>query len=79
MLPQDMQESVITASGSLRHVTFRINARKPGNSDFDKVKTLKKVYLSKVKEPSVEMVRLRSSSTPVDAEAWPPMSKSHRV
>ena len=52
MLPQDMQESVITASGSLRHVTFRINARKPGNSDFDKVKTLKKSLLSKSKVKS---------------------------
>ena len=47
MLPQDMQQSVITTGGSLSHVTFRINAREPGEADFEKVDQLKHLLLSR--------------------------------
>ena len=46
MLPKNMQERVIT-SGGLKHVTFRINARIPGNQDFKKVDQLKESLMTK--------------------------------
>ena len=47
MLPENMQESVISAGRSLSHVTFQINAREPGKDDFKKVDELKKILLDK--------------------------------
>ena len=45
MLPQEMQECVITPGGSLKQATFRINARTPGKQDFDTVDGLKGALL----------------------------------
>ena len=47
MLPQEMQKCVITPGGSLRKATFRINARNPGNHDFEKVDQLKGALMSR--------------------------------
>ena len=41
ILPENMQQSVITSGGSLRQITFRINARNPSKEDFEKVDQLK--------------------------------------
>ena len=41
ILPENMQQSVITSGGSLRQITFRINARNPSKEDFKKVDQLK--------------------------------------
>ena len=46
-LPQEMQESVLSAGGSLSHVTFKINARTPEKTDFEKVDQLKKLLLER--------------------------------
>ena len=45
MLPSEMQECVITPGGSLKQVTFRINARTPEKQDFDTVDGLKGALL----------------------------------
>ena len=55
MLPEDMQQSVITAGGSLNHVTFRINARKPGAADLGKIEQLKCLLLSKSQAKSRDL------------------------
>ena len=47
MLPQEMQECVITPGGSLKKSTFRINARNPGVQDFQKVDELKGALMSR--------------------------------
>ena len=51
MLPPEMQKCVITPGGSLKQVTFRINARNPEKEDIDKVDQLKEalVIQSRVK------------------------------
>ena len=41
ILPENMQQSVITSGGSLKQITFRINARNPSKEDFEKVDQLK--------------------------------------
>ena len=41
ILPENMQQSVISSGGSLRQITFRINARNPSKEDFKKVDQLK--------------------------------------
>ena len=46
ILPENMQQSVITSGGSLRQVTFRINARNPSKEDFEKVGQLKQSLMS---------------------------------
>ena len=51
MLPKEMQKSVIASGGSLRQVTFRVNAREPQSQDYQKVDQLKD---SLVKESRVE-------------------------
>ena len=51
ILPKEMQKSVIASGGSLRQVTFRVNARKPQSQDYQKVEQLKD---SLVKESRVE-------------------------
>ena len=55
MLPENMQQSVITAGGSLNHVTFRINAREPGAADLGKIKQLKRLLLSKSQAKSRDL------------------------
>ena len=46
ILPENMQQSVITSGGSLRQITFRINARNPSKEDFKKVDQLKQSLMS---------------------------------
>ena len=41
ILPENMQQSVITSGESLKQITFRINARNPSKEDFEKVDQLK--------------------------------------
>ena len=41
ILPEDMQQSVITSGTSLKQITFRVNARNPSKEDFEKVDQLK--------------------------------------
>ena len=47
MLPPEMQECVITPGGSLKKSTFRINARNPGDQDFQRVDELKGALMSR--------------------------------
>ena len=47
MLPQEMQESVLSAGRSLSHVTFKINARTPKEEDTKTVEQLKNLLLEK--------------------------------
>ena len=47
MLPSEMQECVITAGGSLKKATFRINAGNPGVQDFQRVDELKGALMSR--------------------------------
>ena len=47
ILPEEMQQCVITNGGSLRHTTFRVNARTPEEGDFETVRRLKEVLVSK--------------------------------
>ena len=46
ILPKDMQQSVISSSGSLHHVMFRVNARTPAESDFETAGKLKDALMS---------------------------------
>ena len=55
MLPQEMQQSVISAGGSLRNVTFRINAREPEKEDFKQVEQLKYLLLSRSRVKSRDL------------------------
>ena len=47
ILPEEMQQCVITNGGSLRHTTFRVNARTPAERDFETVRRLKEALVSK--------------------------------
>ena len=46
ILPKGMQQSVISSSGSLHHVMFRVNARTPAESDFKTAGRLKDALMS---------------------------------
>ena len=46
ILPEEMQQCVITNGGSLHHATFRVNARTPSPTDFDTVRRLKEALVS---------------------------------
>ena len=46
ILPEEMQQCVITNGGSLHHVTFRVNARTPSPTDFETVGRLKEALVS---------------------------------
>ena len=46
ILPKGMQQRVISSSGSLHHVMFRVNARTPAESDFETVGKLKDALMS---------------------------------
>ena len=47
ILPEEMQQCVITNGGSLRHTMFRVNARTPEEGDFETVRRLKEALVSK--------------------------------
>ena len=47
ILPEEMQQCVITNGGSLRHTMFRVNARTPAERDFETVRRLKEALVSK--------------------------------
>ena len=55
MLPHEMQESVITAGGSLRNISFKINAREPRTSDYKAVEQLKHLLLSRSRAKSRDL------------------------
>ena len=57
MLPPDMQNCVITYGGSLKEVTFQINAQTPKTGDFDTV--------DRLKEALVEHSRVQSRDLPL--------------
>ena len=45
ILPEEMQQSVITNGGSLRHATFRVNSRTPSQTDYETVGRLKEALV----------------------------------
>ena len=47
ILPEEMQQCVITNGGSLRHTMFRVNSRTPAERDFATVRRLKEALVSK--------------------------------
>ena len=47
ILPPEMRQCVITAGGSLKQATFRINARSPDKWDFEMVGRLKEALMSR--------------------------------
>ena len=47
ILPEEMQQCVITNGESLRHTMFRVNARTPEQGDFETVRRLKEALVSK--------------------------------
>ena len=52
VLPEKMQESVITNGSSLKQVTFRVNARTPEKRDFEAVGRLKGALVSRSRAQS---------------------------
>ena len=46
ILPEQLQQSVISNSGSLRQVTFRVNTRTPSDEDYETAGRLKKALMS---------------------------------
>ena len=55
MLPEEMQECVITSGGSLKQATFRVNARTPGPHDFESVGRLKGALMSRSRSKSRDL------------------------
>ena len=57
ILPEQLQQSVISNSGSLRQVTFRVNTRTPSNEDYETAGRLKKALmnLSQVKPKNLPL------------------------
>ena len=55
ILPEEMQQSVITNGGSLHHVTFRVNARTPSPTDFETVGRLKGALVSRSRAKSKDL------------------------
>ena len=47
ILPEEMQQCVITNGGSLRHTMFRVNTRTPAERDFETVRRLKEALVCK--------------------------------
>ena len=47
ILPEEMQQCIITNGGSLRQVTFRVNARTPGKRDYEMVRRLREALMSR--------------------------------
>ena len=57
ILPEQLQQSVISNSGSLRQVTFRVNTRTPSDEDYETAGRLKKAVmnLSQVKPKNLPL------------------------
>ena len=55
ILPEEMQQCVITNGGSLHHVTFRVNARTPSPTDFETVGRLKGALVSRSRAKSKDL------------------------
>ena len=55
ILPEEMQQCVITNGGSLHHVTFRVNARTPSPTDFKTVGRLKGALVSRSRAKSKDL------------------------
>ena len=55
ILPEEMQQCVITNGGSLHHVTFRVNARTPSPTDFKTVGRLKEALVSRSRAKSKDL------------------------
>ena len=47
ILPEEMQQCIITNGGSLRQATFRVNARTPGKQDYEMVRRLREALMSR--------------------------------
>ena len=55
ILPEEMQQCVITNGGSLHHATFRVNARTPSPTDFETVGRLKGALVSRSRAKSKDL------------------------
>ena len=55
ILPEEMQQGVITNGGSLHHATFRVNARTPSRTDFETVGRLKEALVSRSRAKSKDL------------------------
>ena len=47
ILPEDLQQCIISNGESLKHVTFRLNARTPSDNDYETARRLKDALMSK--------------------------------
>ena len=47
ILPEDLQQCIISNGESLKHVTFRLNARTPSNNDYETARNLKNALMRK--------------------------------
>ena len=47
ILPEEMRQCIITNGGSLRQVTFRVNARTPSKRDYEMVRRLREALMSR--------------------------------
>ena len=55
ILPEEMQQCVITNGGSLKEVSFRVNARLPKRLDFQSVERLKEGLVSRSRAPTEKL------------------------
>ena len=55
ILPEEMQQCVITNGGSLHHATFRVNARTPSSTDFETVGRLKEALVSQSRSKAKDL------------------------
>ena len=55
ILPEEMQQCVITRGGSLREATFRVNARTPCKHDFNTVGRMKESLLARSQAPTRDL------------------------
>ena len=55
ILPEEMQQCVITNGGSLHHATFRVNTRTPSPTDFETVGRLKEALVSRSRAKSKDL------------------------
>ena len=55
ILPEEIQQCVITNGGSLHHVTFRVNAKTPSPTDFETVGRLKEALVRRSRAKSKDL------------------------
>ena len=55
ILPEEMQQCVISRGGSLREASFRVNARTPCKHDFDTVGRMKESLLARSRAPTRDL------------------------